>query len=458
MPYRRQNVLVNKNSPPTKPTALPTSELKGAVDELNKQFAVVLRGSQVLIMRHWTGDDGVSQLRFFDKKGFDLLMANKRHLALDGKSYPLGKLWLESPQRKEYEDVYFRPCDKDYPNRYNLWQGFAVKAEKDAGSIEEFLSHIKDNICQGDIALYQWVMAFLADLVQKPYRKSGTALVLRGEMGIGKGAFAYHVGKLFGVHFLPITQSGQLTGRFNSHLAGKVLIFMDEGSWTQDKYGAGILRALITESQITIEGKGRDAISMDNHCHLIIAANEDYVVPVGMDDERRMAVIDVGKGSQRDLAYFKKIESEMENGGYEALLYFLQNYEYSEELVRTIPKTEALLDQKLYSMKLEIQWWYERLTDEKIGDFILDNEIEGKMEAAEFYKSYLDFCEIMRSIPLTSNALPKKLKKYIVLEKIRVGGHGGQVYNYKIPTLNHLRKQFEEAIGQRVSWPIVEKI
>jgi hypothetical protein len=53
----------------------------------------------------------------------------------------------------------------------------------------------------------------------------------------------------------------------------------------------------------------------------------------------------------------------MASGGRESLLHHLLTLDLGEWEVRSAPKTEALQEQKMYSLTLEEQWWLERLRD-----------------------------------------------------------------------------------------------
>lgn len=438
-----------KDSIKPKIIAIDRPALDILIDKINKEYAVVLRGSQVLVMRHWSGEDDITRLAFLSTKDFHTLIANTKIFSakLD-KMIPVSPLWLSSDKRKQYEDIYFRPCDKEYKTRYNLWQGFGIE-EKAGGNFQLFLDHILNNICQGNESYYNWIIDWLADLIQKPWRKPGTAIILKGEMGVGKGAFAKHIGKLFGVHYIPILHGGQLTGRFNHHLADKVFVFVDESGWSQDKYGAGILRGLITESHIAIEMKGKDTVTLENFSRFVIAANNDWVVPTSMQDERRMACFNVGNGNKQDSKFFADMQAQMGDGGYEALLHFLKNHKYEDDTVRTIPQTEALKEQKLYSMPTELKWWLNCIEEGKIGDFIIHDDVNNDMETTKFYTHYVEFCQILKSIPIAQNELPKKLAKYIKLEKIRKITLTGRQHFYSIHGLLYLRQVFEQELGQK---------
>jgi hypothetical protein len=428
------------------------------LESINAEYAVILRGSDTLIMRRWMGEDAKSKLVFLTKKNFELWMDNNIvYQEEDGKTkaVKMAKSWLEWSGRQQYEDVYFEPCGREYKKRYNLWRGWSVKPNP-AAACDLFLAHIRDNICQGDVEQYAWVLAWLADMFQRPNRKLGTALVLRGPMGIGKGAFANHIGQLLSFHFMPITQSGQLTGKFNGHMADKLLMFVDEGWWSDERHGTGTLRSLITEDTVTIEMKGRDAITLPNFTRFIIAANADWVVPLSGGDERRFVVLDVGVNNQRDSTYFRAMADQLKNGGYESLLHFFLHYQYDEALPRTIIKTNALLENKLDSMNHEMTWWHECLCLEKIGDFPLRNEGNNDIPAQKFYEHYQSWCFKMNYNPAPNRGLPKKIKKAVVnFNRKKKATPVGMEYYYFLQDLNDMRAHFDQFIGAKIDWDAV---
>lgn len=445
---------------------------------LNIEYAVILRGSQVLIMRYWTGSDGKSNLVFLTKRDFLLLQENNIIFLpdSDGNKKPIriGQAWLEWMERKSYEEVYFEPRGREYPNRFNLWRGFAV-AQRKGDRFNLFLDHIRHNICDGNNEHYEWVMAWIADMFQRPGRKLGTALILRGAMGIGKGQFAHHLGKLLGVNYMPITQPSQLTGKFNGHLFNKLLMFVDEGWWSDERTGAGILRALITEPEITIEMKGRDAVTNPNFTRFIIATNDDWVVEAGMGDERRYTILDVGEKEMGNKDYFNAIDEQLTNIrtvdgekyiidekipvniGYMELLDYFLNYQYDDKIPRTILKTDALCENKIYSMSDELKWWQECLTREKIGDFVLSDTLDrfNDIPCDIFHAHYIAWCKQMLIKPLSANILPKKLKPAVVnfnRKQITTTLSGNKEWHYCLQTLSDMKAHFENFIGHKLDW------
>src|SRR5262249_34906660 len=136
--------------------------------------------------------------------------------------------WLQSPDRRQFVGII---CDPRYaadPSLYNAWRGFAVQPTA-SGSCTRYLEHLRANIARGNPEQYEWILAWMANLVQNPGVPGQVALVLRGERGTGKGVTFQALLHFFGeAHGLHLTGPGMLTARFNKLLAHKCFIFADE--------------------------------------------------------------------------------------------------------------------------------------------------------------------------------------------------------------------------------------
>ena len=82
---------------------------------------------------------------------------------------------------------------------------------------------------------------------------------------------------------------------------------------------------------------------------ILLASNEKWVVPAGQD-ERRYFILDVSRSRVSDKAYFNKLWGQLENGGYEAMLYDLLARDISKFEHRYAPVTSGLMEQKKLSM------------------------------------------------------------------------------------------------------------
>ena len=94
-------------------------------------------------------------------------------------------------------------------------------------------------------------------------------------------------GSLWGRHFLHISSAKHLVGQFNAHLRDCCFLFADEAFFAGDRSHESVLKTLVTEDMIIVEGKGVDAEPSPNYVHLMMASNSDWVVPSGPDERRR---------------------------------------------------------------------------------------------------------------------------------------------------------------------------
>jgi hypothetical protein len=323
------------------------------ITEVNRSYALVLAGGKAVVMKL----EGGTKFRLLAIDAFKQWLAN-RSVYVNEKSVPLAKYWLTHPQRRQYEGIEFAP-DAGQPGYYNLWHGFAVVPSQ--GDCSKFLGHLHDNVASGDEELYQWIVAWFAQSFQRPGEKLDTSLCLRGEMGVGKTKVGEVFGSLLGEHYALVSDARYITGQFNSHMASLLLLHADEAFWAGDKRGEGKLKDLVSGKQHFIEFKRVDPIRVANYLRLFVTGNRDWMVPAGFG-ERRFAVVDVGDEHMQDHPYFAAIDAEMNSGGREALLYHLLNFDLSSVNLRVIPKTAALLDQKIASATPEQAWWLDTLT------------------------------------------------------------------------------------------------
>ena len=275
-------------------------------------------------------------------------------------SKQIGAYWLKWGKRRSFEGIDLVPGAGPTVgnNVMNLWRGFAVPPA--AGSWSRMQAHIAEVLADGDASALEYIMKWSAWAVQNPGERAEAALVFRGGKGSGKGTFAHALRRIFGAHGLHIANPKHLVGAFNAHLRNCLLLYADEAFWAGDKQGESTLKALITESTLTIEQKGVDAVQWHNRIHLIMTANAEWVVPAS-HDERRYVVLNVSEKYVDNDKYFGALYHELDNGGLAAMLHDLQHVDLKGWHPRKILKTEALLQQKMQSMNPLQEWWAEML-------------------------------------------------------------------------------------------------
>jgi hypothetical protein len=272
------------------------------------------------------------------------------------------------------------------------------------------------------------------------------------------------MGALFGQHFLHLSDARHLTGNFNAHLRDSCLVFADEAFYAGDKQPEGQLKRLVTEPTLMIEAKYANAVPARNCLHLIVASNDDWVVPAGTD-ERRFFVLDVSSARQKDYEYFGSLKKELEDGGKTAMLHELLDRDLSGFNVRDVPQTSGLLDQKIRSLRGLVAWWHETLEEGKIAGVVSEQSpfsaVEGhwteavKVNRDTLYRDYVDFSKERKEYRREEKSqLGKFLRRYVpglAEERPRQPGTTHRDRLYLLPPLSECRAEFEKVIGS-VEW------
>lgn len=456
------------------------AEREALLKEFNDRYAVVNDGGSVVIFAERIDD--VLERRVYDRMApgaLGILYANRwvcTSINNEGerKYHPAAKWWLTHEKRHQYiHGVIFDPSGASPRDGVlNLWRGFAY--EPKPGSWDRLKEHIGENICRGNVDHYNYLMGWMARLVRFPAEPGEVAVVLKGGMGSGKGTLGHVLRRLFGQHGMHIATSKHLVGNFNGHLRDCVFLFADEAFFAGDKASLGVLKAIVTERVLTIEAKHVNAVQCANMLHIMMASNNEWVVPAALD-ERRFFVLDVSDGRKGDHDYFEAIHAEMNDGGYEAMLHELLIYELSRFNVRDVPKTSALQDQKKRSLDLKLSWWREVLMRgyvfrSKLGledDF---GQWNGFESTEVLFESYLDYAKARAERHLMSREELGKFMRDMGCESKRPSGrvvvgerldrasrmaelvYKDRAPGYRLGTLDAARKGFETATKLGVEW------
>jgi hypothetical protein len=421
-------------------------DVEEEIAELNADYALVLSGNAASVMYF----EDVTKFRLLQVGAFQTWFANQ--LVMTGKkAVPLGDYWLSHPQRRQYHGIEFEPGGgrSDY---YNLFQGFAVEPKQ--GDCSKFLAHLKDNAARGDEQTFLWEVGWWAQIFQQPTTKMETALVLRGPRGVGKTKIGDVFGSLLVPHYLKVANPRYITGNFNSHMASLLVLHADEAFWAGDKASVGTLNDLVSGHAHPIEFKRVDPVWVKNFIRLYVTGNPDWIVPAGFK-ERRWAIFDMGEGNIQDNAYFAAIDHEMDNGGREALLHYLLNFDLSQVNLRVIPKTAALLDQKIEGMTPEQAWWLDTLMQGALPLRPHGIHELGVCQREDLFNEYIHHAAVQRvNHRSIETQLGMFLRKQLGagLKDLRPTVHRGRIYCYGLPPLKDCRRLFSEGLGQPVDW------
>jgi hypothetical protein len=342
----------------------PDLTLRKLVEVFNRKYAVANEGGKAVVI--WAVRDPVLQrdrheraifpdfIRFYQNHAFTIVVKTA-----DGKDKPItksyGEWWLIAERRRQYlGGVVFDPSGRSHSNTLNLWRSWSVTPTPGDWSLMQ--NHILQVICGGRPDIYDYVMRWLAHMVQKPYLAAETAIVLRGRKGTGKGMLGKWLLRLCGQHGLHVVNAAHLTGRFSGHLRDAIFVFADEAFYAGDKQHESVLKRIITETEVLIEAKYRTPVMAPNMLHLLMASKANWVIPAS-HDERRYLMLDVTTDRRGDLAYFAELDRQMESGGLAAMLHDLLQLDLGDFHPRAVPATPELADQKLHSLDTLHRWW-----------------------------------------------------------------------------------------------------
>lgn len=305
-----------------------------------------------------------------------------RKILIGDKKIPLHAIIFQSTIIRRIAGLTFDPSSSDLMvdtyqgTMINQWRGFGTEPCPQMILDEEvtpFCEYITDIIAAGDEARAEWVYSWLADMLQRPAEKPGTALVLTGVQGAGKTYLGEGIiGPIIGEgHYVQVNTIDSLVSKFNAIADNKIFVQCDEATHSYQKEVAARLKSIITDKQVTIEPKGINSYKKPNHMHFLFTSN-DKQAAVFIDPspyERRYTVLEVSAKHANDPMYWNSLRAWMElNRG--KVLRWLLDYKYDRGLVLRPLMTNAKRDMQRVSVEPEVAWIVTRI---KQG-FVLDRK------------------------------------------------------------------------------------
>lgn len=334
------------------------SQLTKHLDEFNRDYCHVVYGDSTRVAYQ---EDG--EVKFMREGAFTSIHSHLAYMNAGGVRVDPGKIWMGHPETKVYYRVGFDPSLPPYresDDLLNLWLGFATP-ETEEGSCALFHEHLLRNVSDGDEVLYAWLWNWITHMIQRPWEKPGTAVVLQGPTGVGKTVVADVLcGLIGGAHAMSTSNPDLLAGKFNKLLGNKLFVAGEEVSWGGDARGNAILRDRVTSTTLQLEPKGVDAITVRSCHRFMLITNESWPVNV-LAQERRYALFQVGKEHQKDQMFFGALLKEMGNGGLGRMMWELRRSPLNEEWVRTPPVTGATREQQERSLGSVSRWIHDCL-------------------------------------------------------------------------------------------------
>jgi len=236
----------------------------------------------------------------------------------------------------------------DVKSKNNIkYDDCSLKAKQ---GVDKMLSFIKEVLADGNEDSYQYLIKWIANMLQGG--KNDACLYLKGSQGIGKSTLAdflqYHV---VGNDLLLNTGSEPLKSHFNLILGGKLLVVFEElENFNASEWASisSVLKRYITGNTYMLQGKGTNAFQTNNMNNYIINSNNDSIKD---DDGRRYYILDISTKYKGNHEYFGKLREASFNAEVGRAFYsYMMEVDTNSFIPQQYPITQSKLNSHVKRM------------------------------------------------------------------------------------------------------------
>jgi hypothetical protein len=331
--------------------------------------------------------------------------------------------WTDDKKIRSYESLVCDPSPGSIytgPRDINIWPGFAVTSQPPILDLElvqslvaPIVSHIQEVIVNGIIEHSEWLLDWMANIVQRPDKKTQVPIVISGKQGVGKGIiFDFFREFVLGLAVSTQIQSpGQdLFSRFANQHINKVLLQMDEGDGLA-KY-ADHLKNLTTSSHTNYEIKGLMPMVARNYLNIIITTNHERPVLVETSD-RRFVLFKASDIHLGNPSYYRNLGAHLKIPGVSRAFYqFLMGRDltkYVDHFQTSRPMTEYYMQTRQNSISVVHKFISALINSQKYVSN--NNNTKVEVSSACLFKDFIHFIELGRfQSTMTSTGFSSKMK------------------------------------------------
>ena len=228
------------------------------------------------------------------------------------KPFPYTGEWRIREDILTYEKVDFLPpplvCEESTFNMYFGLRAESLPPVADNIDISMFHSHLHI-LCGEEEKATEYVLNYLAHLVQFAGTLPRVALVFMSSQGVGKDIFFDNFAKsVLGTDlYLQTDNMDKLIGKFNMN-HNKLLLIMDEVQGRDSFTNSEAIKNMITAEDLQWERKGCDPVTIRNCGRAILFSQS--LTPVKIEgSDRRFMLMECSDKVRNNTEYFKKLNS-----------------------------------------------------------------------------------------------------------------------------------------------------
>jgi hypothetical protein len=327
--------------------------------------------------------------------------------------------WLKDGDAKMYEYEEFDPSNTSPSYVYNTFKGFVGKEyKKRDGDITPIIVHMQLLLKEH----YEYVLKWLANIIQNPTRKTTVALILHStKEGAGKTKFVeWFAHKVMGKLYFKKTSdpSNDLFGRFSTAINNRLLITLEEAKGQDIRPNMDKLKDMITSSEAKWELKGSGSVmNTKNYASFIFLTNNDNPVTISFSD-RRFAGFNCDNDMCQNAEYFDKLDKVMESEEVAGAFYdYLVHMDLKGFNFQNRPQTEYYKELQ----RINIPSWAKFFS----WTYNLDYS-QKTYSGVELYSAYKRYVEYGGYEAISSTAFGMKLKLYVgegkPIQKVKSNG------------------------------------
>ena len=208
--------------------------------------------------------------------------------------------WLSDENIRLYNKMDFLPYNDNAPvppHIFNLFRGFNDKKDYDydyskrSKILKPFLE-LGQELCGGDPEHLDYLLKYIADIIQNPQKKNPIAFIIKGKQGTGKNVWLNAIGLILGLqHYISSSNPKDFFGDYAEGFYHKLLVNMNECEGKDTFDFEGRIKSFITEDKITLNRKFVQPITIMNLARLIIFTNKPNPIPIDIRSKDRRYVV-----------------------------------------------------------------------------------------------------------------------------------------------------------------------
>jgi hypothetical protein len=288
---------------------------RAALEKINSEYAY---------------DHGVNRIvTIISVRDFKDKIKPLRYEDADGELRPASEAWMVWDKRFETYGPVYRPgaetiwIDAISRPHVNMWSGWGCDAKE--GDASPFLKLLENCLDREEI---QEFLMWMAWPLQRPSeKKSSKVPILVGPEGVGKSAIFRVLEKIHGPKNCAFINSADLESSFNSYIANRTLVVVDDFTKIDRKTNAK-LRNIATNETIRVNAKFTPEYDVENWASLGFTGNE-YDALAMEEDSRRFFVMKMTPKVRWTTVEWDPFWKWVLESGPSALRFFLEHLDIS---------------------------------------------------------------------------------------------------------------------------------